>query len=551
MTNRIFRSICLVVLAVFFASVALIMGVLYKYFSDVQRSQLKMQINLAVQGVSNEGMGYFDGLDTQNYRITWIGADGEVLFDNQTGDQKMENHLEREEIKEAIANGYGESERYSVTLMERSLYAAKRLDDGTILRLSVAQSTILTLMLGMVQPIAIVFLIAIILSILLAKRLSQKIVEPLNEIDLDHPLREEAYEELSPFLRRIDSQKKELKGQSRELQRKEDELDAIISNMKEGMILLNSKGKIISINPSAMRLLDTNGYCIGRDVLTICRNLDMQEVLTSALEGEQAEKTVELNGGYYQIDASPIISNETVSGVALLLFDVTEKENAEQMRREFTGNVSHELKTPLHSISGYAELLKNGLVKEEDVGLFSERIYSEAQRMIALVEDIINLSHLDEGADDMRREEVDLYGLAENTIQSLQQKADGKQVRMTLEGEHALLKGVPQLLEGILFNLCDNAIKYNRENGSVKVFIKDCKDEVVLTVSDTGIGIPEEHQERIFERFYRVDKSHSKEVGGTGLGLSIVKHAVRLHGAAIRLSSAVGQGTSISIAFPK
>lgn len=551
MTKRIFRSICIVAFAVLIASFVLIMGALYDYFSDVQENQLRMQTMLAAQGVSHEGIDYFEHLEMRDFRITWIDKNGKVLYDSESDTSQMENHLEREEIKEAFAHGYGESRRYSATLMERLLYSAQLLEDGTVIRLSVAQYTVLTLILGMAQPICIVFAVAILLSVALAIRLSRRIVKPLNELDLDEPLGNKDYDELSPLLRRINHQQIQLQQQEEELLRKQKELDAIVENMQEGMILLNHKGEVISMNPSAERLLKTNSHCIGKDILTISRNLDLQEVLVKALEGEAAERIVVLNEGSYQVDASPIISDASVSGAAVLLLDVTEKEKAEQMRREFTANVSHELKTPLHAISGYAELLQSGMVEKKDIVPFAGKIYTEAQRMVRLVEDIINLSHLDEGGNEMKREEVDLYALAQTVLHSLESEAAEAGITLELSGETAFINGILQLLHSILYNLCDNAIKYNREGGSVRVEVKCDEASAWVRVKDTGIGIEPEHQERIFERFYRVDKSHSKEVGGTGLGLSIVKHAAKILDAKIELQSTKDEGTDILVRFPR
>ncbi len=551
MTKRIFRSICFVAIAVFLASLILIMGVLYGYFSNVQQRQLQMQLELAAQGVTNEETAYLEDLRVQDYRITWIAEDGMVLFDSDAYSADMANHLEREEIREALATGYGESRRYSATLMDRSLYAAQRLPDGTVLRLSIAQSSILTLVLGMAQPICIVFLVAVVLSILLAIRLSKSIVRPLNEMDLDHPLSNAEYDELAPFLRRIDSQQQKLQGQKARLEQKQAELDTIIGSMSEGMVLLNEQGKIVSINPAAMRLLGTSQNCVGTDMLTVSRNLDLHDILSQALQGQSEVQTVSLETGQYQISASTIMSEEKVAGAALCFFDVTEKEKAEQMRREFTANVSHELKTPLHSISGYAELLKDGMVKSSDIVPFAEKIYTEAQRMVRLVEDIISLSHLDEGADDMQWAKVDLYELAEKAVNGLDTEATAAMVSIKLRGEHTALHGIPQLLYSLIYNLCDNAIKYNRAGGEVEVSLTaEAGCSAALSVRDTGIGIPTDEQERIFERFYRVDKSRSKEVGGTGLGLSIVKHAAMIHHAAIEVNSAIGDGTTVTIRFP-
>lgn len=551
MTKRIFRSICFVALTVFLAAIVLIMGVLYEYFSQVQQEQLKMQTNLAAQGVANEGISYFQDLHVSNYRITWIAENGTVLYDSRTDTEEMENHLEREEVKEALNTGYGESRRYSATLLARSFYSAQRLPDGTVLRLSVSQHSILTLLFGMLQPICIVFVIAFILSIVLAIRVSEKIVKPLNEVDLENPLSNEDYDELSPLLRRIDSQQKQLRRQKEELIQKENELGTIIGSMNEGMVLLNQKGKIISINSAAKKLLGAGADCTGMDILSLCRNMDLYQILSDALQGERGERIIPLRGESYQVDADPIVSGNIIRGAALFFFNVTEKEKAEQIRREFTANVSHELKTPLHSISGYAELLKNDMVKENDRIPFAGKIYNEAQRMIRLVEDIISLSHLDEGAEDMGREDVDLYELAEKAVQSLQPEADAAGVTVKLSGTAGSYEGIPQLLYSVIYNLCDNAIKYNREGGSVFVDIHEEEQAVVLSVRDTGIGIAPEHQERIFERFYRVDKSHSKEVGGTGLGLSIVKHAAKIHQAKMEVKSAVGEGTEITVTLPR
>lgn len=551
MTKRIFRSICFVALAVFLASLVFIMSILYGYFSQMQQTQLKTQLELAAQGVSHEGTAYFREIAVKDCRITWIDETGNVLYDSEAQSADMENHLEREEIIQALSEGYGESKRYSQTLMYRSLYAAKRLEDGTVLRLSISQNSVLILLLGMAQPICIVFLIAIALSVFLAVRLSKSIVRPLNEIDLDHPLGGSSYDELAPLLRRIDSQQRQLQARKRELEQKQNELGAITGSMREGMILLNRQGKIVSINPAARKLLQVEGDPVGADLLTLSRILELQELLAGALEGRQMERTVSLGTGRYRIDASPVLSQGETAGAAFCFFDVTEKEKAEQLRREFTANVSHELKTPLHSISGYAELLQNGMVKDEDKVPFAGRIYEEAQRMIRLVEDIISLSRLDEGAEEMRPETVDLYALAEKALDSLEPAARRAGVELELSGEHVSLQGVPRLLYSIVYNLCDNAVKYNHPEGKVSVSVQEENGGAVLSVSDTGIGIPEDQQERVFERFYRVDKSRSKEVGGTGLGLSIVKHAAAIHHAGLELDSTVGQGTTIRVKLPR
>ena len=551
MTKRIFRAICLVALAVFLASVTLIMGILYDYFSQVQQDQLRIEAGLAARGVEENGAAYFEGLDTQSYRITWIGADGTVLFDSDSDASTMENHLEREEVKQAMASGYGHSARYSSTLMERLLYSAQRLEDGSVIRLAITQNSVLTIMLGLIQPVLLVSLVAVILALALASRVSKTVVRPLNELNLDEPLNNEGFDELSPLLRRIDSQQRQLKGQALELKQKKDEFLAVTSNMSEGLVLLNSSGTILSINNAALTILDADKSSVGKDILTVNRSLEMQKLLEEAKTGRRSETKLCLSGREYQLDASPIISGGNIGGVALLLFDITERENAEQLRREFTANVSHELKTPLHSISGCAELMKNGMVKPEDTVRFAGQIYSEAQRLINLIEDIIRLSRLDEGAEDMQRERIDLYALSGSVIDSLGNEAKENKITMELCGGPAFIWGVRQLASGMIYNLLDNAIKYNKGNGSVKLSVSNEGEFSVLNVSDTGIGIPPEHQSRVFERFYRVDKSHSKEVGGTGLGLSIVKHSAMVHNAKIDLQSTPGKGTSITVRFPR
>lgn len=551
MTKRIFRAICLVAVAVVLACLIIITGVLYDSFTAIQRDQLKAQTGLAAQGVRNEGTSYFDGLDAGSFRITWVAADGSVLCDTQADAHGMENHGDREEILEALETGYGESARQSATLTERQLYSAERLSDGTVVRVSCLQYTIWRFFLLMLQPIAMVILIALALSLLLASRLSRKIVKPLNALNLDDPLSNDTYEELAPLLTRMERQHREIGKQEARLRRRREEFDAITGSLKEGLVLLSDKSVILSINKSAARLLNTDDSCVGCNMMTVYRNLAVYELVDKALRGESAELVVPLAGGKYQLNASPVVSEGGAGGVVLLLFDVTEKLNAEQLRREFTANVSHELKTPLHTISGCAEMIKNGMVAEKDLSQFVSQIYSEAQRLIALVDDILRLSRIDEGAKGLPREPADLLSLAEDAAAQLAVSAAQRNVTVSVRGVHTEILGITPILQELIYNLCDNAVKYNRPGGRVDVTVADGPEGALLTVADTGIGIPEDHQGRIFERFYRVDRSHSRESGGTGLGLSIAKHAAMLHYAEIDLKSTVGEGTVITVRFPK
>lgn len=552
MTKRIFRAILTVALSVLAAALVMILGALYSHFANVQFSQLREETALAAHAVENQGLAYFDGLDSgTNCRITWIAADGSVLYDNRSDSGAMVNHLERAEVQSALKTGYGESSRYSDTLLTRYLYTAQRLADGTVLRLAATQSSVWNLLLGMSRFIVVVLGGAIVVSSVLADRLAREIVRPINDLNLDDPLANGEYEEIAPLLRRLEAQQRQLRAQEQELLQKQKQFHTVTRSLSEGLVLVDSSGTILSINPAAARLLEVTPHCLGADFSAANRNEAVSALLDQALSGQKAEQTVTLAAGTYLAAASPVTSDGVVSGVVLLLFDVTQKRQAEQFRREFTANVSHELKTPLHAISGYAELMKSGMVPQTDMTAFAGKIYGEAQRMIRLVEDILRLSRLDEGAAGMRWEELDLYDAAQSAVRSLSAAAELGGISLGVEGGPTVISAVPQLVSGILFNLTDNAVKYNRPGGSVSLRIEDAGAEAVLTVADTGIGIPEEHRERIFERFYRVDKSHSKEVGGTGLGLSIVKHAALILGAQIALDSTLGGGTTITVRFPK
>ena len=551
MTHRIYKAICTVAVVVFICSLALIMELLYNYFSLVHLNQMKELAGVIAHGVEINGNRYFDNIDFDNCRITWIQSDGEVLYDNEANADYMDNHLEREEVREAMATGVGDSTRYSSTLTERYIYVAVSLDDGSVIRIADTQYSVLTLLLSSMQPILIVLVIGLGLSFYLAWNLSKRIVKPLNEMNLDHPDEKLVYEELAPLVKRLNAQQRQISMQRSDLQRKRDEFEAATGHMSEGIILLDETGSILSINTSARKIMGATPYCVGKDILLINNTYDLQDILQHVRNGEHVEKPFSTDMGSYQINASPIFTKDKVTGTVLLLFDISEKEKAERMRREFTANVSHELKTPLHTISGYAELLANNAVKPEDIPAFSQQILSDSRRMSALVDDIIRLSHLDEGATDMEWENVDLMQIACEVVDSLQPFASELSVSLTLTGESTPMNGIRQSLSLMIHNLCDNAIKYNKKGGSVNVNIEHNDKEVLLTVSDTGIGIKPEFQERIFERFYRVDKSRSRAMGGTGLGLSIVKHIAIQHNAQINLNSIPNEGTTITIRFPK
>ena len=549
MTRRIFYSICLAAMAVLIGAVVVIMGALYNYFSDLQRKQLAMQTSLTAQAVTVEGVAFLEGVADLDARITFIGPDGSVLYESHTDSQTMVNHLEREEIRQALETGTGYAVRYSDTLAEQFIYTAQRLPDGSVLRLSMTQYSTMSLVMDLVEPILVIIVLAITLALWMASRLAKSIVRPLNELNLDDPMANSRYEELTPLLRRIDSQQRQLRGQKEELKRKQREFDAVTNSMDEGLVLLNDRGVVLTMNPAAARIIGLTRPFVGINIHAIDQKDVLEEVVEKALSGRRAEVNFSMLGGEYQAEANPVKTSGGVSGIVLLLLDVTEKRRAETQRREFTANVSHELKTPLHAISGYAELMKSGLVRPEDVTGFAGNIYTEAQRLIRLVEDILKLSRLDEGADG-KRENLDLYELVCQTLDEMKHYTSRNSVTLNITGESAPMVGVPGQIRMMVGNLFTNACKYNRPGGRVDVSVSKAYRSVVLSVADTGIGIAEEHQERIFERFYRVDKSHSKAVGGTGLGLSIVKHAALIHNAKIELESRPNEGTTIRVIFP-
>ena len=549
MTSRIFRSIVTVAAVILCVSLLFIMGVLYGYACDVQTMQLKDELSIAAAGTEKAGLSFLEDLDAKNYRLTWIQPDGTVKFDTHAESGQMENHLQREEIQQALGYGSGSAVRKSDTLLEKRMYEAKRLSDGSVLRISASQKTLIVLLAGMLHPVCLVAVLAIILSAILAHRVSCKIVEPLNQLDLEHPLENNTYEELSPLLVRIQQQHKEISSQMQALRQKNDELEQITANMREGLVLLDRNGVVLSINPAARKLFHADSDCVGTPFLRVERKSEMTAAVEAAFRDGLHELKTQRKGRIYQFLFSRITSGEETVGLVILALDITETENAEQNRREFTANVSHELKTPLQAIIGSAELLENGLVKPEDTQRFIGNIRKEATRLVNLIEDVIRLSHLDEGVE-MPKEDVDILDIAEEIAESLRLAAEEKKVTMQVSGQHCTVPGVRGLVFEIVQNLCSNAVKYNVEGGRVDVTVAKRGSSVVLTVADTGIGIPREHQSRVFERFYRVDKSHSRASGGTGLGLSIVKHAAQYHNADIQLESTPGKGTTIRVVFP-
>lgn len=548
MTKKIFKAIALVAGIMLIACLLIIVDCLYEYFCSVQENELKDMLDVASKAVSSDGSSFLTRLKSNRFRLTWIAADGSVIYDTQTGE--LENHMERAEVKEAMQNGEGESRRYSSTLMEKTIYYAKRLDDGTVLRISTSSATAGKLLLGMLRPIVIVLIAALVLSLIFADRLAKRIVEPLNGLDLDRPLENDAYEELSPLLNRINRQHMQIARQLEDLNKKKDEFEQITESMQEGLVLLDQKGTILSINKAARSLFLANEECIGKDFITIERSYGVISAIQQAVRSGHAEERMEQGGRIYQLDITRIESAAKPVGAVILSFDITEQENAEQNRREFTANVSHELKTPLQGIIGSAELIENGMVKPEDMPRFVGHIRTEAQRLVTLIADIIRLSQLDEGHE-LPVEGVDMLCVASDAAAQLKAAAEAKHISMSIEGEACTVYGARSLLYEVAYNLIDNAIKYNRENGMVDIKVSRENKKVKLTVSDTGIGIAPEHQQRIFERFYRVDKSHSKASGGTGLGLSIVKHAVQYHHGEIKLKSELNKGSEITVALPE
>ncbi len=550
MTAKLFRTSMAVAVSVMVLSIALFMGMLYQYFSDQMMTELESETWLVSRGVELDGMDYLNGLHTTS-RVTWVAADGTVLYDNEADASTMENHTDREEIREALTSETGTAQRFSSTLSEQTLYVTQRLSDGTVIRLASAQKTVGLLLISMIQPILIILVLSLLLSAVLASRLSKGLIKPILSLDLEHPEDCETYDELTPLLSRLKRQNDTIQQQMNLLKQRQTEFAALTDNMSEGFLLLDRQGHVLSHNSGALRLLGVEEPEGEVNVLVLNREEPFRQAVDEALSGKRSQQMLHLNGRYCKLLANPVLADGKPAGAVLVLLDVTEQEQRDELRREFTANVSHELKTPLTSISGIAEIMQSGMVKPEDIQSFAGDIYQEAQRLIALVEDIIRLSRLDEGAESLERESVNLLSVAQDVARRLDSAAQKAGVTLKVMGLSVEVRGIPSVLDEMVYNLCDNAIKYNHPGGTVNVTVAPADDgSAEVTVEDTGIGIPVEDQSRVFERFYRVDKSHSKEIGGTGLGLSIVKHGASLHGAQIHMDSQVGRGTSVQLLFP-
>ena len=556
MNKKIFRSSLLTVCLVLAATIALIMGLLFHFFEKQIQKELANEAGFLAHALENEGAGYFDSFDNKNNklagnnRITWIDENGTVLFDSRADVSELDNHADRDEIKTAMKEGKGMSTRYSKTLTEKTVNYAIRLSDGSILRVSTEQYTVVTILMGMLQPILFIMFVALILTLVLSARVSKAIIEPINKLDLEIPENNDTYEELTPLLRKIADQKETIGEQLADARKKQKEFNLITENMSEGFLVIDADSNLLTYNSAALNLLEITPPA-DRSVLLFCRAKEFRGVISDVLSGIKAENTMVREERSYSLIANPVYEKESVIGAVVVILDITEREKRDMLRREFTANVSHELKTPLTSISGFAELMKAGDVLENDVTDFSKSIYDEAQRLITLVNDIIKISELDGQSIPYEKETVDLYELSKEVIGRLEKEADKKNITFHLIGGRAEIIGVHKILEEMLYNLCDNAMKYNKENGTVDVLVNQTGDGVNVIVRDTGIGIPISHQDRVFERFYRVDKSHSKKVGGTGLGLAIVKHGALYHHAKLSLESTVDVGTVVTIAFSK
>lgn len=550
MKKKIFRSLILISVMVLLLSSIISTSFLHSYFNREQTAQLHIELELVADAVNELGWDYLNGVEDDTYRFTIIDDKGQVIYDTKADAKTMENHADREEVIEAFQSGNGRSARTSSTLTTKTFYEAVKLDNGTVLRVAVEQLALGGAFLKVLPMNLLIALIATILALVVSNRVAGKITEPLLMLDLEHPTENDTYEELSFVLTKIHHQHQQLAQQMDQLKQKNDELNQIISSMSEGLIILNRQGFIVAMNASAKTIFNAKDDTLGNDFLTLDRSYELSQAIEEAKKESHAEVSLNKNGREYQCTISRIQSEETVIGTLILCFDITEKAFAERNRQEFTANVSHELKTPLQGIIGSAELLENGLVKPEDTALFISNIKNEATRLVSLINDIIRLSQLDERSE-VASEKVDLTAILNEVIKDLTPLAEKKNVTFLLNGEHVMISGIPRYIYEIFYNICDNAIRYNKEGGKVDVTVKDSGKNAEIVVSDTGIGIPIEHQARIFERFYRVDKSHSKKTGGTGLGLSIVKRAVMIHNGKVSLESTPNEGTTVTVLLPR
>ena len=551
MTKKIFKSIMFVCALVLAVGLAAVMGILYRNFDGQMRKELSKEAAYLEYGVEQQGVDYLKNIKDKSARITYIDQDGTVLFDNEADVSEMKNHSDRTEFQKAEKYGAGESSRYSDTLSEKTIYYALRLKDGMVLRVSGTQDSVLALVENLIFPLCGLLCLMLILSGIMASAISKRIVKPINELDLESPEENRIYEELSPLLSKIHRQNREIQNQLELAKQQQEEFALITENMQEGLIVIDKYTMILSANSSAWNLFHMDRVCQGESVYCLDREEEFRHAIEQVLSGEHTELVLKLNGSDIQLIANPVIRDKKTEGAVVLLVNVTEKLERESLRREFSANVSHELKTPLTSISGFAEIMQGGLVKNEDIPKFAGRIYKESQRLLQLVEDVIQISQLDEEKTSYVWEPVDVYQVCKNAFESLKEKAKRLNVHLYICGERMKMEAVRTLLEEAIYNVCDNAIKYNRNDGSVSVFLTQTAQEIQIVVKDTGVGIPKEDQDRVFERFYRVDKSHSKEIGGTGLGLSIVKHAVGALKGSVILRSEEGNGTEICMKFPK
>ncbi len=551
MKNKIFRAlVALAAMAVLVASGLITFLVSQDYFNETKKelAQEARYISMGLESGGNDFLNKIAAENGSNVRITLIDKDGIVLFDNQAEAKTLENHAMRQEIMEAVAVGAGEAERFSDTLDKTTYYYAVRLEDGKILRLARTIDSIYKSVLQMLPIMGGIVIVVAFLASIVARRVTFNLIKPLDQVNLDEPLDNETYDELAPFLTRIAKQKRQLSKNLKKLRGKQEELTIITNNMNEGLVLLNGQQNVLFINESAAKIFGFSAKeVIGRNILTVDRAQEVQDLLQKVSQAGKGEGLYEKDGHFYQLSGSSVNG----SGSVILIYDVTEKMTAEKLRREFSANVSHELKTPLQSILGYAEIMKNGLVKDEDKQRFLERIHAEAGNMIELIQNIMELSRLDENKTLDEFEDVDLLKLAQSVTLRLKHKAQTRGVTLNVSGSSACVCGVQSILSEVLYNLVDNSIKYNKDNGKVDVKVQDGSEEVTVSVSDTGIGIGAADRERVFERFYRADKSHSKEIGGTGLGLSIVKHGVLFHKGRVELESEPGVGTTITFVLPK